>query len=148
MVISESGYEAYQPVLSCASHFIFLYAIFILHFDTLSGEKQIFFSSQHMFPEFGGGGTGMQKQPNVMRRSDRKKKGGKGLEGPEVNWKVNVKQACCVPVFKVHPRKSGCYAGDNPEALIMQTLERKRRLCTYIEPADFKKRQRQRLGEL
>lgn len=59
-----------------------------------------------------------------------------------------MKRACYVPMFKVHPRKSGSYAGDNAEALIKQTVERKRTLCTYVEPADFKKRQCQRLGEV
>lgn len=59
-----------------------------------------------------------------------------------------MKQACYVPVFKVHSKKSGSYAGDIAEALIKQTVERKRLLCTYVEPADFKKRQCQRLGEL
>lgn len=56
-----------------------------------------------------------------------------------------MKQACSVAAFKVHPRKSGNYAGDNAEALIKQTVERKRRLCTYVEPADFKKRRCQGL---
>lgn len=68
MAISEWGYEAYrggyQPGLSYASRFIFLYGIFILHLDTLSGERHIFFSSQHMFPVFGGGGAGISNQPN------------------------------------------------------------------------------------
>lgn len=50
-----------------------------------------------------------------------------------------------MPVFKVHPRKCGIYAGDNAEALIKQTVERKQRFGTYVEPADFKKRQCQGL---
>lgn len=90
---SESGYEAHrgghQSVLSCSSHPIFLYTIFILHLDTFSVERNFFFSSQHMFPCFlvpgsGGGGWDM-KTAKWVRRADRKKKGGKGLEGPEVN---------------------------------------------------------------
>lgn len=69
------------------------------------------------------------------------KNGGKSLEGTEVNWEVNLKQVCHVPVFKVHPRKSGSCAGDNAGALIKQTVERKQRLCTYVGAADFKKTQ-------
>lgn len=53
-----------------------------------------------------------------------------------------------MPVFKDHPKKSRSYDVDNAEALIRQTVERKRCLYANVEPADFKKRQCQRLGEL
>lgn len=69
-----------QPVLSYATHFIFLNAIFILHLDTLSGEQPFFFSRQHMFPVFGGGVQGYnnsQMGEKVRQREKRGERSGK-----------------------------------------------------------------------
>lgn len=93
MVTSESGYDAYrgghQPVLSCSSPPIFLHAIFILHLDTFSVERNCFFFSVstcfHVFLCLEVGGRWDMKTAKWVRRADSKKKGEKGLEGPEVN---------------------------------------------------------------